>query len=405
MPLGTGVPMNAFSEWVAVTGPAYLRGPRDIVNDAQKFNYKTLGYMLRGKQMSEVLQAGQNINDRILLETVRVSHTYQPLEEQTYRIIPTGRTWTIPWRFFLTNVAWTDEEIELQGGGELSRTARAHIYKSLWFSKLQQMYSDNADHWEEVLWAVPDRTKMEDPSGKEIYSIPVFINEFPNGLPAAADQPGGTWTTIQQIDPTASGSTNWVPQRFLYGAGGRGFTPQDDANILTSMDLAFQFLDFQPPPVNKEYFEAAYSRPVGWIAASFVGKQRLMGLYRNSQDRWVDMKDPYNNPTYLNAPIVGVAQLNDAALYPTSVSEGLSTEDDDSNVTNTGGIGFAGPRYYLIQPEYMRTVFHARRYFKNLGVMTDVAQPTTHVMNINTYGNLVRRSARRHGILAPAAAH
>lgn len=401
MPLGTGVPLNAFSEWVALTGPAYLRGVRDIVNDAQKTNYKTLGYILRGQRMSEILQGGQNINDRIFLEAVRVAHSYQSLEEHTYQIIPTGRTWTVPWRFFMTYVAWTDEEIELQGGGDLSRNARMQIYKNLWFSKLQNMYSDNADYWEEILWAVPDRTKMESASGKELYSFPAFINEYPNGLPAAADQPGGTWTTKAQIDPVVS--PRWDNQRFAYGAGGAGFTPADPDNILTSLDLAFMFLDFQPPPVNREYFEAAYTRPVGFIGASFTGRQRLMALYRNDQDRWVDMKDPYNNPTYLNAPIVPIAQLNDAAIYPTGAADTLGVETSRANDTNTNDIGFAGPRYYLIQPEYLRTVFHSRRYFKNLGVMTDVSQPTTHVMNINTYGNLVPRSLRRQGLLYPAA--
>jgi hypothetical protein len=206
-----------------------------------------------------------------------------------------------------------------------------------------------------------------------------------------------------QINPANADTSLWQPQQFAYGAGGRGFTVDDPENVIAYFDRAFMALDFQPPPIHKEYFERAYSRPVGVIFCSLAGRARLMALYRASQDRWVDMRDPYNNPTYLNAPIVYVAQLDTAAIYPTGARDTLSTELSRDNDDNTDGIGFAGPRYKLVQPEYLRAVFHSKRYFKNLGVLTDVERPTVHTMPINTYGNILARSLRRHAEVFPAA--
>lgn len=398
MPIGSGTSINLFSEFVAITGPTYLTSARAVVNDAQKTNYNTLGYLLRGQGMADVLQGGAEIRDYIFLEAVRRSRTYKPNERQTYTNPQTGVTWTIPWRFFLTDMVWTDEEIELQAGGNMSREAKFQVYKDLYWRKQQQLYTDQADHWEEVFWAVPDTTEMEAAGGQEIYSIPAMINEFANGLPTAI-HPGGAWTTKQGIDPTAAGNENWVPQQFQYApnlAGG-GFDPDDfDDNVIGFLDQAFMALDFRPPPVYKEYFEQAYTRPVGVIFTQLEGRSKLMRLYRTSQDRWVDIRDPYNNPTYMNAPIVYVRQLDTAAIYPTGAGGALDLFD-----TITGGVDVAGPRYYLIQPEYLRPVFHAQRYFKNLGIMTDIEQPTTHIMPVNTYANLATRSLRRHAILYP----
>lgn len=398
-----GTSLNLFSEFVAITGPTYLTSTRAVVNDAQKTNYATLGYMLRGQGMSDVLQGGSEIRDYIFLSAERRARSYKPNARQQYKSVQTGKTWTIDWRFFITEMTWTDEEIELQAGGSMSAEAKFQVYKDLWWRKQQQLHTDNADYWEELMWAVPDKSEMEATGGQEPYSIPCFINEFPNGLPAASDQPGGTWTTKAGLDPTLTGNENWDNQRFGYGAGATGYTVNSNTNVISTLDEAFMSLDFRPPPIHAEMFEGTYRRPVGVIFCSKVGRARLMNLYRASQDRWVDVKDPYNNPTYQNAPIVYVAQLDDAAIYPTATSDALGTEGTSTNSTYTGEVGYDGPRYFLIQPEYLRPVFHSSRYFKNLGVFTDVEQPTTHVMPVNTYYNLAPRSLRRHGILYPAA--
>lgn len=387
-----GVAIASFPEFVALTGPTYLTSQRAAVNDAQKTNYATLGYLLRGQGMSDVLQGGSTIRDYIYLEAQRRARSYKPTATQTYAHTSSGITWEIAWRFFLTDIVWTDEEIELQAGGSMSAEARFQVYKDLWWRKQQDMHTDNANYWEELFWATPDTTQMEAAGGQEPYSIPCFINEHTSGLPPAG-YPGGVWTTKAGINPALAGNTRWDNQRFPYS----NFTVNDPLNVIRAMDGAFMALDFMPPPIHPEMFEGKYQRPVGWIAASLTGRKALMQLFRASQDRWVDMKDPYNNPTYQNAPVVYVAQKDTASIYPTGGAGVNGIEQA------TGGTDNQGPRFELIQPEYLRPVFHSGRYMKNLGVMTDSHQPTTHVMPVNTYYNLAPRSLRRHGILYPVA--
>lgn len=407
MALGSGVSINLFEQWVAETGPSYLRGTREVVNDAQTNNFNTLGYLLRGQNMSDVLQGGTEIRDVIYLQANRRGRTYKPNERQTPELRQRGQTWSADWRFTINDIVWNDETVELQGSDGMSPEKRHQIYKNYWWGLQQDMWTDEALTWEERYWAVPDLSEMEAASGQELFSIPCFINEYPNGLPAASDQPGGTWTTVMGLDPTDTDKTNWAPQQFGYGSAGNatGYTVNNQDNVIETLDEAIMALDFRPPPIHREMFEGMYRMPVEVIFASRIGRARLMGLFRRSQDRWVDMRDPYNNPTYQNAPIVYIAQLDSAPIYPTGASDALGAESSAANTTNTNSIGYQGPRYYLISPMYLRTVWHTNRYMKMLPTMTDVEQPTTHVIYVNSYANTLRRSGRRHGILYPLADH
>jgi len=410
-----GTSLNLFTEFVDITGPTYLTGPKDVVNDAQKTNYGTLGYMLRGQGMSDVLQGGATINDYVYLQAVRRSRSYKPNEKQTYDNTQTGTTWSADWRFFLTDMVWTDEEIILNAGGTMSREAKFQAYKDLYWRKQQQVYTDQMNYWEEILWAVPDSTAMEvSGTGSEMYSIPTFITQndpHTAGASAAAAsqivQTGShplmaastAWSgNVAGIDPDAASSGGkWANTLVHYGTGGAGFTTASLENVIHALDIAFHAVDFRPPPMFQEYYEnpQAQQKPGPFIACSLEGKTKLMFLYRESKDTWVDMKDPFFNPTYAGAPIVYTAQLDTAALYNLG-GTALATE---------AAATITGPRYYGIQPQYLRPVFHTDRYFTSLGVMTDLEQPTTHVMPINTYAQLCPRSRNRHFMVAPLASN
>lgn len=390
-----GTALSLFTEFVNITGPTFLTSTKEVVNDAQKTNYNTLGYLLRGQGMADVLQGGSEIRDYIFLEAVRRARSYKPTQTQQYAITQTGTPWSIPWRFFLNDLSWADETVVLNAGAQMNSAARKEAYKSLWYRMQQNLYTDQMNYWEEVYWAVPNAPEMESATGQEMYSIPALVNEFTNGLPSAA-HPGGAWTTVMGINPTTAGQTKWVPQRFGYGTGGAGYTVNNSANVITFLDQAFKKLDFRRPPMKEEYFDNDAVGPVGCIFTSMLGVTKLMQLFRASQDRWVDSEDPFNNPTYKGAPIVYIGQLDDAAIFPTGAAGALATETSAAN-TNSG------PRYFLIQPSYLRPVFHSERYMENLGVMTDVTQPTVHTMPINTYANLCVRSRIRHAVLYPVA--
>jgi len=423
MAVGGGVALNLFTEFVNITGPTYLTRPREVVNDAQKTNYGTLGYMLRGQGMSDVLQGGSDIRDYIYLSSVRRARSYKPNQRQTYSNPQTGVTWKIDWRFFLTDMVWTDEEIILNAGGNMSQEAKFQAYKDLYWRKQQDLYTDQMNFFEELFWAAPSNAEMEAAGGQEMFSIPCFIHgndlQGTAGQVQTAEHPleysGGSavaWTTIANINPdTADGGENWANIVLQYGdaSGGsdsNGFTVGSIDNVLHFLDMAYHATDFRPPPMFPEYFEnpQKQQRPGPFIACSLLGKTRLMFLYRESKDLWIDMKDPFFNPTYAGSPIVYIAQLDTAALYDNDDQSALVTE-----ITASGGGAASaeqiGPRYYGVQPQYLRPVFHTDRYFTSLGVMTDVEQPTTHVMPVNTYANLAPRSRNRHFLLAPLNDH
>lgn len=411
MAVGGGVALNLFTEFVNITGPTYLTRPREVVNDAQKTNYGTLGYMLRGQGMSDVLQGGADIRDYIYLSAVRRARSYKPNQRQTYTNPQTGTTWTINWRFFLTDMVWTDEEIILNAGGNMSQEAKFQAYKDLYWRKQQDLYTDQMNFFEELFWATPDTAEMEAQGGQEMYSIPCFITENDAqgtvGEVQTAEHPFDVnltaWTTIAGINPdVADGGENWANILLQYGgtSTANGFTVANIDNVLHYLDMAYHATDFRPPPMFQEYFEnpQKQQQPGPFIACSLIGKTKLMFLYRESKDRWIDMKDPFFNPTYAGSPIVYIAQLDTAALYTDSVATPTAAVSESA-------ADVVGPRYYGIQPQYLRPVFHSDRYFTSLGVMTDVEQPTTHVMPVNTYANLAPRSRNRHFMLTPEITH
>lgn len=396
-----GSALNTFYEFGQLTGPTIMSSAKAVVNDAQLRNMQTLGYVLRGKRMNEVLKGGSQLRDYIYLQANRIARSYLPGQAQNYQIRGSGTTWTVDWRFFLTDMVWEDHEIELNAGGDLSREAMFHMYKDLWFRKQQDLWTDQMEYIEKVFWAVPDKTKMEAAGGQEWYSIPCGINEYANSLPASSDQPGGAWTTHQQIDPlgftNGLSNANWKCSRETYGsaaAAGNGWLPLDSLNILGAFDRGMMAIGITPPPMKAEYFEAPTVTASKVCFASLKGKARLMDFFRRSQNVWVDKFDPFNNPTYNGMPIVYVAALDDARIYPTNAAGALGVESDTAN-------SVAGPRFTVVCPEYLTVGFHKNRYFKDLGLRESQEQPTRHVVPYDTYGNVMFRSKRRHLQISP----
>lgn len=389
--------IQGFTQFVADTGPMLLTGTENLVNDAQGNNFNTMGYLARGQQMSDIVQGGAEITDLIYLSDTRRARAYQEMEDQSYATVASGTTWHVPWRSWMTDIVIPEKLIELNAGTQFSAEHRAMQYKNIWFQKQQEMNSDAWAYQEETAWAVPDKTKMETSTGRNEYSIPCFVNEFSNGLPSAA-HPGGAWTTVQQIDPTIAGQTKWVPQQFDYidtlASNSGSFNAK---SLLSVFDKAWMKLGFRPPPHDKQYFETATAKPINVIFTSLVGRLNLLKTYRNSQDRWENASDPYMNPMYAGAPLVYVSLLDTAAIFPTGAAAALSTELDTAGTTN------AGPRYFLIQPEYLRKVYFKDRAMKNVGQMKDVRQPFTLIYPIDTLCNMLVRSRQRHGIIYPSA--
>jgi hypothetical protein len=389
--------IQGFTQFVAETGPLLLTGTESTVNDAQGNNFNTMGYLARGQQMSDIVQGGSEIIDEIYLSATRRAREYQEMEDQAYATVTSGTVHHTPWRTWMTDIVIPEKLIELNAGAQFSAEHRAQQYKNIWFRKQQECYTDAWMFEEENAWAPPNKLTMEASTGRSQYSIPCFVNEFDNGLPSAAHV-GGAWTTVMGIDPTAAGQTNWVPQRFAYdnnrASNHASFGATD---LLAVFDRAWMKLGFRPPPHDKQYFETATAKPINVIFTSLQGRLNLLKTYRISQDRGENASDPFMNPMYAGAPLVYVSHLDTAAIFPTGAAAALSTELDTAGATN------AGPRYFLIQPEYLRKVYFKDRSMKMTGEMRDVRQPFTLIYPIDNLCNLIARSRKRHGIIYPTA--
>lgn len=389
-----GSNLSAFTRFQDITGPTYYSGREECINDAQKTNYHTLGYLLRGQQMADILQGGADIRDNITLGVTRLTHSYKIGDSETYQMPQPTTTWRVPWRYWLTYLAWTDQQVELnEGGGDLT-----HVFKREWWKMQQEMWTDYMNYMEETYWAVPNKSSMESVDGQEQYSIPCFVNEHTNGLAAPGTANGGTWTTVQNVDPTAAGKSTWVPTQQAYTQLlSTTNSASAVAGLVSAFDKAYDKCDFQAPPMKAEYFESNMAQPQGFIACSLQGKANARFAYRDANDRWQDFWDPFGQPTYGGRPFVYVKQLDTAAIFPTGSAAAYSTELDTAGTTN------AGPRYFGIMPKYLRSVFKNTRFMKDLGVMTDAKTPTTHARPFDNWGNLVCRSRARHFIIYPTA--
>lgn len=398
----SGVPISAFTETVRLTGPTVFTGVREVVNDAQKTNYNTLGYLMRGQSMSDVVQGGLQIVDDIQLATVRKARTYRPGNKQSYTNPQTGVQIAVPWRMFLTDITWDDTERELNEGSGRAGD-RSLRYKDVWFKKQMNSYVDWCDYQEELFWLPGDPSRMEAANGDLINSIPFLINEFASGQVGSGNPSGTAATTKLGILPTAAGMTRWDNQRFSYQNAGVG-SNMNPASLMAVLKKATQALQFKPAPMHGQYFEAAANTsPGNWIACSSNGLAFIWQQYLASQNRWDNQMDPNGNPMFNGVPFVHVAALDGALLYPTGSNAAIAsaTWSTEGARVNTG-VDNAGPRFKLISSKYLRAVYHEKFTMSNLGVMDDRAQPTSHTMPLLTWMNLMPRSLWRHGEVYPS---
>lgn len=403
--------MFNFDLFNRVTGAAILSGPKEVVNDAQLTNYRTLGYMLRGQPMSRTLQGGKSLTDIIYLSENPRMRSYSPgISKQTYSDPQPGVLMTQNWRFFLTDMVVRDEEVDLQAGSEMSSEARFQKIKDLLYMKQQDKATNAMAYWERALWASPDKTKMEGSSSTttEMMSIPSLINEsgicanyttgaVTTGLLGAAAT-GGAWTAVQGIDPTAAGNANWRNQVFGYGnTAASGFSTTSLENVISVLDFAFDSLNFEPPPMMKEYFEdpAKDTSPRPFIACSLKGKQKLTQLYRLSNNRWENLTDPWMQPTYAGYSIVYIPQLDTVNAYYSVAGGATGTLTTEALAADTG------PRYWLINPKYLYTVWHKDAFMQPIEVGRTVEDPTAKVTPYKTYGNTWLASRKRQGLVIP----
>lgn len=398
----SGSALSTFNDFVNATGPSFLTSAEDVVNEAQKRNY-LLRRFLKGQDASEVIQGGATIKDDILLDEQNTFQFYQPNETFTWKNPQVLSQWEINWRFGVDHMSWTDQEIELNVSSGMTQTARHQMYKRLKRVREQRMWTSMLNGMEDQLFKVPEVNNQEADTGKEPYSIPAFINEESNGLfgSTATGAPGAAWTTVQGIN--GANESRWRNAKVTYSTSAANPPGTGDPtvnNILAAFDDMCLTIKFDTPPTREEYFEndALYRQ---FIACSKAGLNKYKQIMRASQDQFVteSRQDPnYNRPQYAGIDLQYVEALDTAALYANdTAANALQTE-----MAGAGTAEDNGPRYYWINANYMKIVFHTTRYMKKHAVKDHPNQPFTHVAPCDTWYNLVARSRQRHGIVAPS---
>jgi hypothetical protein len=399
--------MSTFTAFMNITGPSFLTGPEDIVNEAVNKTY-VLGRFLRGADMSKVLQGGTDIRDSVMFDEQSTGGFYAP----NATFAPTNpqvvTNWKAYWRFYQDNMSWTDQELELQIPEGVGTPSRHQIYKRIKYQKEQRLWTSILNGMEANMWAVPEAADMEAETGIQAYSIPAILNNFTNGLFYSGSTAGTAWTTKQNINPAVE--TRWVPQgsglpvaptstNLFYNVATVAASGTD-RNIPQTFDLAWMHTRFQAPPTKQAYFENDnfYKQ---FIACSFRGQQIYIDIMRQAQDTYVTpgRQDPaFVNPSYAGIDVIRIESLNAAALYPNEALDGLVTEIELATVAES-----SGPRYYWINGNYLCPVFHTRRYMVKHPAMRHRDQPFTTVQYVDCWYNLVARSMQRHGIVSPFA--
>lgn len=376
-----GLSMREFLDWALNTGPIFLSGTDNIVNNVSRRSF-VLGKFLRGKPGSQVLQGGNKIQETLYLAPKRNFQTFKRNQDLTWQNPQKDELVQYDWRFTLGHMTWDEAEYLLQTSGS-SGSALATKYKDMRYSKEQRLWEDIIDGWETLLWANPagaaTYAEMEGQNGQEPYSIPAFVHQN-----AAAGQGfDSNWTTVGQV-PLAT-YPNWDNKRETYSLTG---TVSD--NLFAAFDRMSLEIEYEQPGMKDQYFESEdqLGNPT-IICASKLGVTQVMKFHRASNDMLIQPQDAaYPMPRWNGIALKDVSALDTAPLY------GGQPEATASP---------AGARYYFLNCNYLKMIFHSAKYFQMASSPKEPENKVgVFVVPVECWGNMVCTSRRHQGIVYPA---
>ena len=392
--MASGTHLSGFNDFVEATGPVYLTGPKSIVNEAQLNTYSFSSLTMGDRGKKKMIQGGETIRESIVFDSNGTAKFHKPGATQNWVNPQNLKKIQARWRFMIAHMAWTRQEIMLNDRMSYGNAdTRYQQYVDLLYEKEMMMWTDKWNLVESHLWAAGDPTEMEDEAGVQPYSIPYFVNEDTNGLfnPRAS----AVATTVEGIDPTATGFTKFVPKTRVYTNEAINNTAGTN-NIIDAFDLMWKDVRFEMPPTYQEYFtspkynkQCIYTSGAGHTAYGRLIRQHSTEGFHNI----AGAQDPaIPDPQYKGIPIRWVASLDTAPLY----NSGSST------VVAEGTANVVGPRFYWLNAEFLYPVFHSEMYFEKDEVTRDHNDPDSFVCPVATWYNVVCTSRQRLGIVSPA---
>jgi hypothetical protein len=385
-----GTALSNFADFMNATGPAYVRSATDFLNEAVRQAY-LLGRMLRGRTADEVLQGGDKIKDLVMFDESSTYSHYQPNEEFTWTQPQVTTEIAIDWRFSIDHESWTDQDIELNMPTGMSRAYANQQYKKrkkiiearMWTSMINGMDGDL------LATAHNKYDEMEASTGEEPNSILSFITEDTTNY-HPYDSRTDSYKTIMGVDP--ANEDKWRNQVETYLGGD---ADNVDSGMVPAFDNMITKVDFQAPNFHDEHFEPDFSREREMIICSRGGLNQYKKVLRSFNDTLVQKQDAaYNRPQFSGIDLVYASVLDTlSTVWNGSDSTVAATESAANN---------SGYRYFWVNANYLKPVFHTNRYFYLKSPFFLEKQPYTWVRPCDTWWNLFCHSRQRQGIVCPA---
>ena len=355
-----------FTAFVKSTGEKLATSPDEILNDAGKNTY-FINRAIKGKDVSDSVQSGTKITDRIQLTDSGTAQFVEPNEDLDIQNVDNMTKIQTEWRFLADHYAYEQKEIKLNSGNAQT------YYKNLLKSKRQACKTSTWNKMEDAIWAAPSNSDMESAAGKLPYSIPAFITT--DGL-----APSG-FTTVETVNPSTN--PKWRNQVQEYDPSNVA-DPND--GVVHAIDLMFMDCKFEAPAGGPSEFFNNDKLQKMVIATNRDGRALLQTLTRDANDRLVPANNlgwVAGNITYAGLPIDYVSTLNDAL-----VNSGAAITTNE-------------PWFYFINLEFLYPIFHSEVYMQEEEPLRRDRQPWSYVVWTMTYYNWFCRSRKRQGLVIP----
>lgn len=391
--------MQGFNDYAENTAPAFLSNPEELVNEAQRQTYG-LRWFLRGRKAKELLQGGETIRETALTSAAPYSR-YKPNAVRSYTNQQFTTQYQMNWRFFDSYKTWTDQEIELQASSGMTKKAVGEAWKKINKIKAQACVTGILNGVEDDIFGTSAhnlQADIEDASGDRMYPLTSLIIEDTTDY-----HPAG-WTNIHNADPATV--TTWRNQVERY-YNPDSLAVDGENSLFNAFGRMWNKINWVTPPMMDENFTK--TQPVKqMILTSNKGTIRFRQMLASLNDRTYSKQSPwYPAPDFNGVPVLYVKAFDTLAAYLTSSDTYVA--EDDSSLLNDGTAWAAatdwtrGPRFYWVDTDYCRFVFHARKYFAMQKAMNSVEQPESWKQRLVGWGNFVTTSRQRLGIVGPGA--
>jgi hypothetical protein len=406
--------ISEFTALMASTPIKFASGRKKFVNDVISRN-PCAAMFLRGRDISEVIQPGPKVKDRILLDAAQRFRSYFPGQSWNINNTQPGTNYEAPWAFNGSYMTWTEQEIELNKPGSMSDEGRMALYKDIKYQKEMEVLTDIVEGMDDALLAVPNAATMEaaainESADRVIYSIFALVNEEANGLFINSATAAERFTSIYGLTPTdytdREGNGNWQPKRLRYDAADLG----DSVNGLISrmeemtLELDYKVHSAIPTPLGDK---GMLGDKTQWNRYAILTHLQGVKDYRAAKytlgDQLVRRPDPSFRDefgySFFGIPIDWSPKIDSLPIFNSSSADG--TDGAAGAGVTYDNAGNAGSRFWFFDTDHLRLFFHTNKMLEKRAPREPDKSVELWWQPIVCWWQLFPKSLRRHGVVYP----